>query len=402
MTDIIREQSKWAKERTKVITEYMVQNRTLFNTVAGRGFTGIPGFLYDMQNEIELGIKFKLSDANTAILTETIERELKAAGIFYDLAFKAAQLEWELSKQDLLGDWELEYSGIKQGLSNTEESLIRAEIAVQARQAILITMKTAIEVEAEGYRKQIADLADDSADYEVTLAQKKMLTANKKLEMLPVLNQIISAETSLIAAEQGKIAKETALVAKLQEVAAKKQELIPLFAALVAQMTLLATALTAQTGFLIQVMGQKLLIAEADYNKAVEALTRAATLLEIEDVKTTIEGLKINIDRIKQEAENELLVKEAQSVRSVSSSEESNAYQTNQDNRATGQAVVATKLDSISADRSSRVAKINHVGDSDVARITLESANRDATVRETADISAITNVTAQLAHLLSM
>lgn len=213
MSDASREQAKWIHEKEKVILEYSQQNKELSSSVAGRGFLVVPGFMYDVHNDLERVIKTKLSDVNFAILSDSIDRELKQRGLDYDLAFKNASIVWELTKQDLLGQWEQEHADLKRGMEYLEESkLYWLAVNVQARNSILMTEKTRIELLAEALRKQLAEVSDDSADYEVSLAQQKVATATKKLEIIPILQLIVQAETELISEKNLLIALKNNLI----------------------------------------------------------------------------------------------------------------------------------------------------------------------------------------------
>jgi len=98
---------------------------------------------------------------------------------------------------------------------------------VDARQVVLIAAKSAIDLEMEGYRKALADLDAATAPYEVQLANAKVLTAQKKLEVIPILQEIISKERELLVLEQGKAIEYTALMNVERQIADKQGEIIP-------------------------------------------------------------------------------------------------------------------------------------------------------------------------------
>lgn len=228
MTDTIREQSKWARERTKIVVPYIKDVHEIASATAGKGFSSVPGYLYAAQMLRELELKWKLSDINFEILSDTIERELKQHGITYDIAFKTAQMAWELKKQKLLNDWAAEYGAIQYTMEVAKEDVERLAIALYVRKVYLIAQKAAIEEDAEEIRNEIAELGRDEATKEAELATAKLLTATKKLELIPVLEDILTQELLLIEAEKNKNTYETTLIAKLQELAAKKQsDLLP-------------------------------------------------------------------------------------------------------------------------------------------------------------------------------
>jgi len=227
MTDKLREAASWRKQKTPLVREYAKDHGKLLSEIAGRGFLNLPGYAYDMENELELRLKLGLSEINYKILSETIERELKQAGIDFNVEYAEAAMAWELEKQGLLSAWDHELAGIKQGMATEEEVLARLALEVDARQAVLIAAKSAIDLEMEGYRKALADLDAATAPYEVQLANAKLLTAQKKLELLPIIEEIIVKEGELIVLEAGKTDYYRQLIDAEREVAEKKQTLVP-------------------------------------------------------------------------------------------------------------------------------------------------------------------------------
>jgi hypothetical protein len=301
MSDILREQSKWARERTKTLTPYIHESKSLFSTVAGRGFKVIPGFLYDLHNSLELGVKSKLSDVNFAILSDTIERELKASGISYDLTFKTAQLAWELEKQSLMDAWGNEYALIKQAMQYGDEVVARLGIGLYLRQVYLIEQKTLIEEEAEGYRNRIAMLGVDVADAEAELAAKKVLTANKKLEIIPTLQQILAQELLLIEAELGKNNQMDDLMEELRKGSDKRRDqLLPALQRLISQLDLLGEALIEQATLQgeIAVLRKEIAEAELDNTESRRDIANARKILD--DKLTANEAKKLGVEQIKR------------------------------------------------------------------------------------------------------
>lgn len=227
MSELLRERAQYSKGKTPIIAKYLVDHKQLFNEIAGRGFLNLPGYAFDAENDIEMAAKFGLSELNYKIMAETIERELKQTGLDYDQAYKLAMMAWEVEKQDLIEDWEAELAGIKQGMAEEEEVKERLSNEVDARQTVLITAKTAIELEMEGYRTTLAGLDGTVAPYEVLLANAKLLTAQKKLELIPIIEEIITKEGELLTLEASKATYYADLIAAEQEVATKKQAMIP-------------------------------------------------------------------------------------------------------------------------------------------------------------------------------
>ena len=227
MSEILREQAQWRKGKSPVMSKYLDDHSKLLAEIAGRGFLALPGYAYDLENALEIATKLGLSELNYKILTETVERELKQLGIDYSLAYRNSVITWELEKQALMADWESEYAWLKEGLSADENTLELLAIEVAKRGIILLEAKTALELSMEADRKALEELDATLAPYEVQLANAKLLTSQKKLEIIPIVQSIVTKEQELLVIEQGKAAAYTTFMAAEQTLAAKKQTLVP-------------------------------------------------------------------------------------------------------------------------------------------------------------------------------
>ncbi len=258
MSEILREQAQWRIGKTPIIGKYIGEHKKLFDEIAGRGFLNLPGYAYDAENQLELAAKMGLSELNYKIMHETIERELKQAGIDFNVEYAEAAMAWELEKQGLLSAWDHELAGIKQGMATEEEVLARLALEVDARQVVLIAAKSAIDLEMEGYRTTLAELDGATAAYKVQLANAKLLTAQKKLDLIPIIQEIITKETELLGLESNKTAEYTKLMNAEQAVATKKQQLIPGMAELATVMQEHASLIPSQISIEEDIANEKL------------------------------------------------------------------------------------------------------------------------------------------------
>ena len=265
-----RERAEYSKGKTPIIAKYSDEHSKLFAEIAGRGFLQLPGYAYNAENGIELLAKTQLSELNYKILSETIDRELKQTGIDYGIEYKVAAMAWELEKQVLMVAWEAEYASIKQGMVSTEEVLNMISIEVSKRAITLLNAKTVIEIAMEADRKAIAVLDGTAAPYEVQLANAKLLTAQKKLELIPIIETIITKEQELLIIEQQKAAKYTDLVAAEQLVATKKQTLTPFVNELAAVSDQYANAIPGEILTEQQIANEKLLQSESEQIQAAD------------------------------------------------------------------------------------------------------------------------------------
>lgn len=296
MSDSLREQASWRKGKTPIVGKYLTEHRKLFDGIAGRGFLNLPGFAYDLENEIELALKMGLSELNYKILAETIERELKQAGIAYDTAYKTAALAWEVSKQSLMTAWDAELAGIKQGMAEEEEVKARLALEVDARQAVLIAARTAIEVEMEGYREQLAELDGQTSTYEVSLANAKLLTAQKKLELIPIVQEILTKEGELLDLEESKTAYYALLLNAEQAVATKQNDLIAHLSELATITKQYAEAIPGQIATEQAIADEKIAQAEAKIEVSENEVERLTLEIATENTRVEIAEAKRDLE----------------------------------------------------------------------------------------------------------
>lgn len=212
---------QFIKGKTEIVTEFSRAHEELENSIASRNFSFKPGFMYNQINNLELDTKQKVSKLNFQLFEQALERDLKESKSTYDIAFKNALITWELEKQELISDWSEELSLLKKEDSQQENIVKKYAIEVGRRAIELITAKTAIEVQIEEYQKQMAVLDGQPASYEIQLAEQKILTANKRLELIPYISQLISLEWDLLDKDKIIANKELVISEMLIQLAAK-------------------------------------------------------------------------------------------------------------------------------------------------------------------------------------
>lgn len=401
MTDKSRESAQWRKGKTPIITDYLHNHQTLFATIAGRGFTKIPGYAQEAESNLELTTKLSLSELNHKILAETIERELKQYGIDMDLSYRATAIQWEIEKQDLLNAWEQEYAGIKKGMEDQEETLRQLEVIVGERSTYLIERKTEIELEAEGYRTQLVSLDSSTTSYEVLLAQQRLLTAQKKLEIIPILTAIIAKEQELLSAEQAKAAAYTELIAAEQAVADKKKStLLPAMTSLANKSEEYANELHTQIDLEVQIADEDINQVNAQLTNIDARVALAGQELTTAETNLLIEDQKLLLQTAHDDMETTLLETEISNVQTLTSAESgSNANILSTEdaaqayildkNRSTEDLVNDTKEISNQTISDAEKGKISDLTNSEVSKI-----------QRIAEINAESTLTARLTHLI--
>jgi len=409
------ERSQWLKNKQPVIQFFIDERRKLVSMVAGRGFLLAPGFLYEYETGLEVDTKQKLSEVSYAILKEAIERDLKQAGIDYGIAYKYAAMAWEINKQMLLSDWDKELAWIKQGMAAKEQSLDQLAIEVSRRGITLLVAKTSIELQAEALKAELAGIEDDSVDYEVTLAQQKLLTANKKLEVIPILQQILDVEREIITAERAIIEKERILVAseteKIEylsdlvgiesEIADKKRDdLLPVTQELISKTEELVVVTRAQIENEVLIMAQKVLDSEIMVQKAEKQVLIVGSQIDEEEKRLLLLDAKLAFSNTQREYE--FLLKKLETGNLVSATvSENDSHRSIMDQESQTQSMwVNLKTETVDARLAQDVSSSGNLA-SNAVYITTGIANVHAdSIIKKAELDAISKVSASLTHLI--
>ena len=260
----IAEQAEWYRRKKPILTEMTDKRNAFLDAVAARGFTTVPGFLIDSVTNLELSTKQALSELSYEITAAAVERDLAQQGVDYDVAFKNAMTAWELDKAALLDALTRELAVAKTARENREEVLAALAVEVSLRQVALINAKTSIDIESEELKKKIAESEGLPMEKEVRLAQERLTTAQKKLEIIPHLQALITAEEELIAAEESNAAYSQDLIDDRLAQIPIKEDLFNLKEHMI-------TARDALTNHLLSAAEKKNTLAEARLNYETDA-----------------------------------------------------------------------------------------------------------------------------------
>jgi hypothetical protein len=401
MSELLREQAQFRKGKTPIVAKYSQDHAAMMAEIAGRGFSRLPGYAYSMENQLEIAMKMGLSELNAKILTETIERELKQSGIDYDHAVKTAVLAWELEKQGLLDDWAAEYAGIKRGMASDEETLNLLAIEVGKRAISLMNAKTAIEISMEAYRKQLAELEDDTSPYEIQLANAKLLTAQKKLELIPVIEEIIEKEQELLVIEQGKTAAYGTYMAAEQALAAKKQTLAPFINDLANATESYASKIEdVELPVTEQLEDERIAQSEAAVEKAGYQVTELTTEISTEQKSLTVMANKRALQGVQFENEQALIEAETSLDGTYHESKSASFEDLLQQERSAAEAVITDKGTIHTKQSGTRKTSSTTITDEEIEMANETTLAENTERMRVAEINAIPKITATLNHLI--
>lgn len=280
------ELGKWYRGKQKVLDEYGDQREVLQSAVAGRGFLNTPGYLALAVTSLEQRSKLQLSTLNYEIVKEAIERELQQTGHDYDIAYKQARIDFELNKTTLLTALSQELADLSYTQALTEEELNRQFAELQIRAIILVTTKAEIKTEMEGLQRELIETDRLTLDREVALAEARLVTASKKLKLIPYLEQLVVKQYSLMSAKEALIPYLEEEIDKKEELIEKEEEIIPLIESKAEKLEDYASALVDE----IAVQQERLVVA---LSKAALQKDEVDNKLAILDADKAVEALRL-------------------------------------------------------------------------------------------------------------
>ncbi|MFA5152545.1 MAG: hypothetical protein WC554_08310 [Clostridia bacterium] len=402
MSDILREQAQFRRAKTPIIAKYADDHEQLMSAIAGRGFDKMPGYAFDLENKIEFAAKMSISELNYKILADSIERELKQTGIDYDLSYKYALIAWELEKQVFMNAWAAELSGIKHGEAVYEEDLNLLGIEVQKRVIVFTEAKVAIELSMEAYKKTLAGLDGDVAPYETQLANAKLLTAQKKLDLIPILETILSKEQELLSIEQSKAGAFTNYMTAESALSTKKGTLTPFINQLATKSETLATKIaTDQIPTEQAIADEKALQAAAIVAKSWHQIDELEADIETETKRIELMEAKRNLEETKFGYEQDLVSHEIQLTSDHQQAVLADSEQAIASERSAHTNIIDGKKTVETIKNTTKLTSVNTMTQAE------KDASRDITNHQISEVEGVANanaaakLTAALTHLIS-
>jgi phenylalanyl-tRNA synthetase alpha subunit len=184
MTEIA-ESNRWYRGKGKLIRDHIDKQKMMNDLIASKGFCIAPGYLGEAITDLEENTKIRLSELNYEIVKEAIERELKQKGIDYDLAYKEARIDFELSKTVLLTDLQKEFADLDYRQAKKEEETEYLAIEAHIRSFTLIVLKQAIREEMEALKQELMNVKRLTFNQENLLLEARIATAETKLGVIP-------------------------------------------------------------------------------------------------------------------------------------------------------------------------------------------------------------------------
>lgn len=397
-----REQAIFRKSKTPIMAKYVAEHTTLMSEVAGRGFSKMPGYAFDAENMLELSAKLNLSDVNMKILEETINRELKQAGVDYDISFRSAAITWELEKQSLMTAWDSELAGIKKGMAEEEETLRLLAIEVSRRAITLSEAKTALDLQMEAYRKTLAELDSAVAPHEVQLANAKLLTAQKKVEIIPILEEILTKEQELLVLEQQKATEYTTYMEAESNISGKLNTLKPYLNELATKKEQLAAKISdVQIPAENRIADEKILQSQAEVTKAGYQILEHTADVQTENKRIELLAANRSLNDLKHEHDEGVVTHEKSLTVEYQNELQANFNGILADERSNAATLISMKNTAETTRNATKLTSVNILGNAEMDTDDRIADYEIDKIQKIANAQAAANITSALRHIIS-
>lgn len=254
------EQAQWYMGKGPIMEQFS-KDRDGAMVIASSRVNRPPGYLVKALTDLEIQAKAKLMDLNIKIISDAVERELAQQQLNYNLEYKNATIAWEIEKAGLYDILQRELSDAKKARKDQDFVLAQLAVEVGLRQVALINAKNILENEKEAIQKEIEETKGLTNDKEIELAEEKLSTAQRKLDIIPYLQALVLAQGEVLAAEELNIP----LTEELIDI---KMGQIPLKEEISDIKSLLISAKDALTDPLLSVADKKKALADAQLEYA--------------------------------------------------------------------------------------------------------------------------------------
>ena len=222
-----RESAEWAQGVEAATDKLQLTVDKALNDSAGRGFAVPPGETLGLVLALNQETKDKLVEVNgkiydgrRAVLFTEDEFALK-------MLVKAATLGMELYREQIFNALALEQAEVQAKMQRGQADVKTLNSKTEARQAAIIRDKAAVQEQIAGLKTQLVDAEMATLPFETLLVQAQLATAEKKLEIIASINEVVAAEQVELVAERRRLASLETLLAAQQVLLAIKREMVP-------------------------------------------------------------------------------------------------------------------------------------------------------------------------------
>lgn len=224
-----RESGEWAQGVEAAADKLQVSVDKALADGAARGFPAPPGetlgLILAMGQETKEQLvqgNGKIYDARRAVLFSEDEFAMK-------VVVKLATLGMELYREELFNALSLEQAEVQALMQRGQADIRRLNAETEARQGAIIRDHAAAQEQIASLKEQLVAAQAATLPYETLLVKAQLAAAEKKLEIIDSIYQVVAAEQLELVAEQRRLAALQDLLAAQQVLVAIKREMVPFY-----------------------------------------------------------------------------------------------------------------------------------------------------------------------------
>jgi hypothetical protein len=213
---------------------------------AARGFSGPTGPTLEAILKSTLEAQTSLTEENGKIYDAQRERIFQQEEFDMKAIVQIAKLAMELYRAELINALEIEQAENIALRDRGRADVERMNSEVDARQVAIIRDRAEAERQVIAFKLALALAEKETLVAEAALVDAQLATAEKKLEIINSIYQVLAAEEFVLAAEERRAATLGTLLAAQRALASIKEAMIPFYAQKAAAREALAGAVTAE------------------------------------------------------------------------------------------------------------------------------------------------------------
>jgi len=223
------ESAKFAQAASEVLGQYEIAKDKLLTADAARGFATASGATLSDLLAAGQAAKGKLTEVNGKIYEERRKVLFEQDEFAMKVIVQLAKLGMELYREELMNALAIEQTENIALRDLGTADVIRMNAEVDARQVAIIRSRAEMERQIIVLKDQLVAAETLTLGSERALILAQLATAEKKLEIIDSIYQVLAAEELVLAAENRRAATLIILLAAQEIVAGIKREMVPFY-----------------------------------------------------------------------------------------------------------------------------------------------------------------------------
>ena len=224
-----RESAEWALEVDAEAGKLLAGVDKALADGAARGFPAPPGDTLEAILIAGQGAKGKLAEVDGKIYDTRRGILFQQQEFVFNILVKIAKLAMEIYRAQIFDALAIEEEQVKAARETSRADVERRNAETEKRQVAIIQNRAEAERLIIIYRQQLVAEETTTLTAERVLVEAQLAAAEKKLEIIDSIYQVLAAEQLVVAAEKRRAAALTKVLAAELIVAGIKKEMVPFY-----------------------------------------------------------------------------------------------------------------------------------------------------------------------------